>query len=253
MNATRAADAPPVVRRRARGAFYVAMALMMIAIALVGFWPRYYGRLLGGTGLDARSSHLLIHVHSTLFFGWLFMLLGQAMLVRAGRTAIHRQIGPLLAAYGYGCAAIGVWAGLVLAARRVQMGQTLDQAASFVFVTMTDMLTFAGFLTAAVLWRRRPEPHKRLMVLATWSLAIVGFSRMISRIPGFADERWWLGSLVFPLPALIGILYDWRTRGRVHPVWWIGLAAFIVWANRGLYGRSEAWLPIGRAIVRQFH
>ena len=53
-----------------------------------------------------------------------------------------------------------------------------------------------------------------------------------------------------PLPALIGMAYDWRTRGRIHPVWLIGAAVFVVWANRGLFALSEAWLPIGRILLK---
>lgn len=249
MNATEAAVAAPVARRRGRSRFYVGMALLMIAIALTGFWPRYYGQLLSPAGLDSRSSHLLIHLHSTLFMGWLVMLLAQALLVRSGRTAAHRLAGPILAAYGYVAAAVGIYAGIVLAARRVELGQTVDQAAAFVFITITDMLFFIGFLTAAMIWRRRPEAHKRLILLATWSLAIVGFNRILRRLPGDMETALWLRLMLLPLPAWIGIAHDWVVRRRIHPVWWIGLAAFMAWAGRRFYAETEAWLPFGRAIV----
>ena len=228
------------------------MALLLIAIALAGFWPRYYGPLVSASGLDLRASHPLIHLHSILFMGWLLMLLGQALLVRSGRIRLHRKLGPWLAGYGFALVPVGLWAGLVLAPRRVEFGRTLDHAASFMFVVITDILTFAAFLTAALVWRNRPEAHKRLMVLAAWSLAIVGFNRLLFNNMPVLQEHRLLTGLVMPLPALIGILHDWTVRRRVHPVWWIGLFVFLLWANRRFVSQSEAWLPIGRDLVRIF-
>jgi hypothetical protein len=251
MAATRAARAR-TTGRRGRTRFYIGVALLMIAIALAGFWPRFYGPVSTGAALDPRSSHALIYLHSTLFMGWLFMLLAQAFLARSGYIRVHLKVGPILATYGFAIAAVGTYAGLVLAARRTQFGFTLDQAASFAFVTTTDMLVFAGLLSAAVLWRRVPETHKRLMVLATWSLAIVGFNRLLfNNFPVLLEYRW-LTMFLMPLPAILGIGYDLAAGRRPHTIWWVGVAVFLLWANRRFVSQFEAWLPIGRELIRPF-
>lgn len=243
--------APYPARSGRRSYFYLVLPVLLLAVALIGFWPQYYGRLLAGTALDRGSSHVLIHVHSSLFLGWLAILFAQAMLVRAGRVDLHRRFGPLFAVYGYGAAAIGVVAGLQLAAWRVTRGGPLDDAAVFVAAPLLDMLMFACFLTAAIIYRRRAEIHRTLMLFAAYSFAFIGLVRYLARIPGALDSLW-LGTLLLVAPILACIGWEYATRRRVHAVWFIGLGAFTArLLVEGLAGLPP-WLPIGRALIRPF-
>ena len=54
--------------------------------------------------------------------------------------------------------------------------------------------------------------------------------------------------LWFALP-LAGMAYDFKSQGRVHPVWWIGLAAMVVIALRIPFSATETWLSISRPII----
>ena len=241
-------NAPP---RGKRTYFYLALPVLMLAIALIGFWPQYYGRLLSGSALDIGSSHVLVHVHSSLFLGWLAILFAQAWFVRAGRVDLHRRFGPLFAIYGYGAATVGAIAGLQLAAFRVTRGGALDEAAVFVAAPLLDMLMFSGFLTAAIVYRRRPEVHRTLMLFAAYSFAFIGWVRYLARIPG-ALENLWLGTLLLIAPILACIAWEYATRRRVHVVWFTGLAVFTGrLLVEGLAGLPP-WLPIGRALIRPF-
>ncbi len=175
MNATQAAAGVGMIggtKRRVRSRFYVGMALLLIVLAVAGFWPQYYGPLLAGG--EPQLRHWAVHVHSSIFLVWLVLFLIQAAIIERGRTSLHRRLGPLMAAYGFAVAAVGLYAGLVLAARWVELGRGLDSAATFAFAPLIDMLMFAGFLAAAVVARTRPEAHKRLMFMATFSIALVG-------------------------------------------------------------------------------
>jgi hypothetical protein len=50
-------------------------------------------------------------------------------------------------------------------------------------------------------------------------------------------------------PIFIGMLHDWITRRRIHPVYTIGSIALFLFALRLLVARSEPWLRIGRPII----
>lgn len=239
------------VRSGRRSYLYLVAPVAMLAVALIGFWPQYYGRLLAGTALDSGASHPLVHVHSSLFLGWLAILFAQAMLIRRGRVDLHRRFGPLFAVYGYGAAAIGVFAGLQLAAWRVTRGGALDDAAVFVAAPLLDMAMFAGFLTAAILYRRRPEIHRTLMLFAAYSFAFIGLVRYLARIPG-ALENMWLGALLLIAPILACIGWEYATRRRVHVVWLFGLAAFTGRLLVEGLATLPPWLPVGRALIRPF-
>jgi len=241
----------PLVRNGRRSYFYLVLPVLMVVVALVGFWPQYYGRLLTGAALDRGASHVLVHVHSSLFLGWLAILFSQAWFVRTGRVRLHRRLGPLFAVYGYGAAAIGVLGGLQLAAWRVTRGGPLDEAAVFVAAPLLDMLMFAGFLTAAIVYRRRPEIHRTLIVFAAYSFAFIGLVRFLARIPGALDNMW-LGALLLIAPILLCIGWEYATRRRVHTVWFVGLAAFTGRLFVEGLAALPPWLPIGRALIRPF-
>lgn len=236
------------VRRRL---IYLMVPVLLIAMAVTGFWPQYYGRLISGRALEGAAVHPLVHVHSTLFLGWLLAILFQAALVRGGRTRLHRRIGPWLAGMGYAAAAVGLFAGLNLAAAQVARGGALDAAAVFVAAPVLDMILFTGFLTAAIAWRRRPEVHKRLMLFTGYSFAFVGFVRHLARVPGLMENPGVVTVLLLT-PVVLCIAWEAATRRSVHPVWWIGLTAFTARLLLELLALLPPWLPVGRALIRPF-
>jgi len=234
-----------------RSALYLVLPVVMGAMAVVGFWPQYYGRLATGSALEGVSLHPMVHLHSTLFLLWLGIILFQAVLVRSGHTNAHRQFGPWLAATGYLAAGVGVIAGLILTGARVSRGGALDEAAAFVAGPLLDMIMFTGFLTASIIYRRRPEVHKRLILFTGYSFAFIGLIRYLVRTSGVM-ENLWLATVLLILPIVICMLWEWGIRRSVHPVWWIGLGAFFTRLMLELLTTLPWWLPVGRSLVRPF-
>ena len=252
MNATAAPKAPVIIagrRRRSRSFFYVGIGLLMIVLAVAGFWPQYYGAL-AGRPVGPDVSHWLIHIHAAIFLGWLFLFLAQSALVWRGRTDLHRRFGAALAVYGFAAAAFGLVAGFALAARLGARIGNLDEGAAFVFAPTIDMVFLAGFLAAALVWRKRPETHERLMLLATYSIAVVVIGRLLFRIPSL--ESAWLWQPATLSPILIAMLHDLIVSRRLHPVLLIGLFVHALRLNQEVYTKTEAWLPIGRALIAPF-
>jgi len=239
--------------RPVRGRFYVGIALFMTAIVVAGFWPSYFGPLFHGN--VARP--WVIQLHGLVFVGWMALLLAQVVLVSRGRTRLHRKLGTFGIVYGCLVLAMGLVVSFAAPLLHLAAGEwDMDRAAGFLLVTLGDMTLFGMFFGAAIVYRRQPEIHKRLILTATAALLFAA----VGRIP-FIESLYvgvsgtslikplLIGDLVWLSPLLVGMGYDWITRRRVHPAYVIGTMGLLIGSARILFTQSESWLRIGRPLL----
>lgn len=213
---------------------YVPIGVLMLAIAIVGFWPTYFSHLVNGS-LDKVP---IIHVHAAVFSGWLVLVIIQATLAGRGRIQQHRKIGKVGMAYGVLLILIGWLTALTQFATRVKAGD-LQVAESRLFAPLTDMLFFAPVLAAAWAYRRKPEIHKRLIVVATTILLIAAVHR-ITFLGGPPPPAPFLFG-IWLLPIAIGMGHDFLTRRLVHPVYIVGILLVVLMKQRGPLHDTAAW------------
>lgn len=238
--------------------FYVWMAATCVLVAFGGFAPTYWLQLVPGTFVGPP----LLHIHGLLFSAWPVLLLAQALLVANRRLDLHRAMG--LA--GISLATAMVVIGLAAAIQSLDAGLAAgygDRARAFVILPVSSIVLFACFVVAAIASIRRPEAHKRLMLLATISLLQAAIARVffVLMTGGGPGLRPGLGeppplaiglvpSLLLELLIVAGIVYDWRTRGRPHPAWLAGAAIMTaVVVLRGPIGGTAAWLAFADALA----
>lgn len=246
--ATTAGQSAGVRRRLRNSPFFTLLGLIMLTLAIGGFWPQYFSAVTGRTP-EASTQFWLIHLHAALFTVWLLLYISQATLIMTGQARVHQKMGPWLAAYGFAIAAVGLYAAGLLAHRLGLRENDFEKAAAFVFFPIIDMVYFAAFLAAAVAYRKRPYLHKRAMFLATFSIAVVGLGRLIGRT-GIESMFVWQPLNLAPL--LIALAYDMFVCRKVYAVMAIGLIVHLVRLNADYFVQSEAWLPIGRALIAPF-
>ena len=218
--------------------FYVFQAALMSAIVLAGFWP-FYAELPRPVG--ARLP--IVYVHAAAFTAWLGLLALQTGLVYRRNVRLHRRLGVAIAAYAALLIVLGIWVGLAASAEHVRQGDwPMDQAAGFLVLPFGDMLLFGGFFAAAIYYRRKPEIHKRLMLLASNAFIFPGAAR-------FAEPNIPLIFVIWFVPIAVAMIYDRLTMGRIHRVYWIGCAVMVLFFARAALMTAEPWLRIGRTII----
>jgi hypothetical protein len=107
---------------------------------------------------------------------------------------------------------------------------------------------FAPLFAAAIYYRRTPELHKRLMIVATTALLIAAVTRM--PILGSPPDRLLLHS-IWMAPILVAMAHDfWRQR-RVHPIYVLGLVVLVLEGPlvRAPARQSQVWLDMSRWLV----
>ncbi len=244
--------------RQKAGYFYVGMAAVCALVAFGGFAPTYWLQLPAGSFVGPP----LLHLHGVLFFAWTVLLLSQTALAASGRLNDHRSWGLV----GISLATAMVVIGLAAAINTLTAGLAAgygDAARAFLILPLSAIGLFAGFFIAAIANIRRPEAHKRLILLATISLLQAAMGRVffVLATGGGPGLRPGLGpppplsigvvpSLILELLILAGIVYDWRTRGRPHRVWLIGAAVMTaVILLRGPLSGTSGWLAFADALA----
>ena len=179
-------------------------------------------------------------MHAAVFVAWLAMFAGQAALAATGRIAIHMRLGPWLFAFGAVLIVVGMATALARFGGEVVAGE-LATAQRRLFGPVRDLVVFTPFLAAGWIYRRRPEIHKRIMLVATTILLIAA----VSRIGWFglpAPEV--LFYTVWPLPIYIAMLHDFITKRLIHPVYLIGLAAMVAMRLVLPWRTTDPWLDV---------
>jgi hypothetical protein len=226
--------------------FWVGMAVFLIVMVGLGFGSTYGRQLVLGqdiSGVGVVDTDWVIHLHAAVFVGWMMFFLVQTILMARGRSRLHVSAGT----YGGALMAVAIFgAGLLITYMQIEglvsRGIfTWSEWPGILVATMTPwgaLVVFGVLLGLGLLYRSRPEVHKRYMALATVGLAAAATQRM-EYLLGFQSiyvlECIGIGAMVLPL-----FVYDLYTDGRVHWPTLIGtgiLYLFIgIRASRPLFG-----------------
>ena len=222
--------------------FYTGMSLAFILTVFVGFAPSYY---LKGYFRDAPLTPL-VHLHGLVFSGWILLFFVQTVLIASNQIAIHRRLGIAGAGLAVLLVMVGLATAVAFARRNFPTAGT--GVLRFLATPFADMLVFA-ILTMAGIWcRRRPEAHKRLMLVATIGLLGAAISRWPIAIMRTGPLAFFVVTDLF---VLVGILHDLWSQRRIHPAYiWGGLLLVASQPLRLAIGRTGVWLVFARLLIR---
>lgn len=214
----------------AEGRFYLYMAIACAVVAFLGFAPTYWWPLLNGT----LKAHPIVHMHGLVFFCWSLYLVCQTWLASTGRMMRHRDIGIL----GVSLATLMVVLGIVTAINRMHWAASIGQleaGRAFAIVPIAAITFFGAAFAAAVTNVRRPDWHKRLMLVAAASILDAPIARWFIVLlappgpPGPPPVSVDIApSLLGFLLIVVAMVVDWQRRGRVHLAYVIAGSAFVI-------------------------
>jgi hypothetical protein len=239
--------------------FYVGMSATFVAIAVIGFAPTYWVPLFSGS----LAVPPITHLHAIFFYGWTLLLLRQTWLAASGEIGRHRELGVAGVALATGMLFVGLDAAAT-SLRHAEAAGFGDAARPFAIVSVTAIVLFAVLVTIALLNVRKPEVHKRLMLVATASMLQAAVGRWfllflapraasaaaVSPPPVFVTV---IPGLVVDLLIVAAMIHDRRTIGRVHRVYWTaGAVVVAVQVLRVPLSATHAWGQIVQALVAFF-
>jgi signal transduction histidine kinase len=222
--------------------FSTAIGLAVIGIVIIGFSRTYYLKAFFDTGpLTVR-----LHLHGFALSAWLVLFLVQARLIATHRRTLHMRLG-IAGAILAALAVVTTYAAAFEFAAH-EVAQDAHTAISRLYSSLQLATLFGLFVAAGILFRSRPEIHKRLMLLAMLALVGPGAHRAVTLIVGHGAPH---SHVLVIAVLLVGCLvYDWRTRGSPHPALLCGgvLLIALQWSRR-LVGGSDLWQQIGNWLM----
>jgi hypothetical protein len=190
------------------------------------------------------------HVLSTTL--WLVLLISQPWFIRLNRLDFHRRFGLL----GVLTATSVVFTGIILQidvmGPYAAKGDT-PNAMVIPFIRFSLLLGFAVCVGWAIALRKRPDWHKRLMLLGTFPLLQSSFDRLAGNVLGVTGEIRGFMPLVGHFALMIAfVIWDRRQQGYFHPVtkWGTILIAVFYLVSPAMVG-TEWWRELAANLAEK--
>lgn len=230
--------------------FFTWMAVAMITLSLAAFIPSMAhpaGRHVPLSGLAA--------AHGIVFLAWLILFLVQSRLIAGHRIALHRRLGlssvfvlALMIPLGYTTTVAMVRRGFDLSG---DLRVDRDPSYEAVF-PLFNLLIFALLAVAALLFRHRPQIHKRLMLFANIELMPAPLAHGIGHTPSLTSMPPAIIMVPISIFVIAAVAGDWLVAKRIHPLTWC-LAILRILSGpleAGPIGSSAAWHELVYWLVR---
>jgi hypothetical protein len=222
-----------------RGYFYFFMSLLIAATAVYGFSHTIDHNLIHRSPLPP----FVLYIHAIVFPAWIVFFIVQSALIRSHNVHLHRSLGW----FGVGLAVASIIVGALTAISMARFEQQDPfNSAAFLIVQVMDLSSFAVPFALAIYWRKRPEFHRRLVLIASCALLDAAFGRFPALPLVFSPAG---------VDALIclGVIRDLIVDRRVHKVYLYALPMLIVWqivAVETFVHASPWWTNIAHSILR---
>jgi hypothetical protein len=222
------------VNRTAERVFFGSMAVLLCVVVFIGFSPTYFGAGM----LRAPLPSPILHIHGAAFTLWMVLFLIQSALISARRVAWHRSLGIVAFCLPPIMIVLGVIAAINALHRHARIGP-LDPAVSLA-IPLIGIAWFAVVIFASWRTRRRPDAHKRLILISTIALTDAALGRFPWGRIGFPPAAGAVTGLGILL--LVVIAYDLISLHRLHrSTMWAAPITFAVGALSVPIGMTGAW------------
>ncbi len=231
-------------RERPNDWFYFCCAWLIAAAVGYGFAHTISENLLRATIPRPR----ILWIHAGAFFGWVGLFIVQTALVRSRRVRWHRRLGVVGLLLGAMIPPIGIATALVMGRFDVVQGvHDPVYMAAHLSIPLNDMIFFAGVLAAAAWWRKRPDIHRRLMLIASCLLTAAAFPRF--PFITITALRWYAGVDVLLLFALA---HDLIVQRRVHMAYAVSVPPVLVGQLAAMWlflARPHWWVELAQRLI----
>ena len=221
--------------------FYFFMSLLIAATVVYGFSHTIDHNLLHASSLPP----FVLYIHAIVFPAWVVFFIVQSALIRSHNVGLHRRLGWFGVGLGVAIVILGAWTSVSMVKFSIQQNDPFNSTA-FTIVQVLDLASFAVPFGLAIYWRKKPEFHRRLMLIASCALLDAAFGRFPALPLVFSPAG---------VDALIclGVIRDLIVERRVHKVYLYALPILVacqIAAMETFIHASPWWMNAANRVVR---
>jgi hypothetical protein len=219
--------------------FYFFMSILIAGLVIYGFSLTIGNNLIHPSVPRPR----ILYLHAATFFAWVVLFVAQTALIQTRHVRWHRRLGVAGLGLGAIMPLIGIATSLAMAKFNIlHGGRGPERPAAFLAIPFNDMIAFSVAFALAIRWRRKPEFHRRLMLVASCTLTAAAFARF--PFITITELRWYGG---VDLLILLGVLHDLVVVKKIHAVYVYGVPLIVVGqvvAMTLFLQRTPAWMTL---------
>jgi uncharacterized membrane protein len=219
-----------------------------MAVVIIGFWKTFIVPSYEGTF----TAPPVIYIHGALLFLWVLFLVFQSVLVRRKKLHLHRKLGWAGPALAISVAVSTMATGVYVLKRDLAAGGG-HTAVSGLLGTFTTPIIFVALVAAGIVYRRRPEIHKRLMLLAMISVIWAAFGRFRHYFPPFEESLLVFQGIIPTSMVLVVMFWEKISVKQIHPIYfYVGIPLMIETAFEIYFFDSPGWQTIANWLASFF-
>lgn len=195
--------------------FYFWMILLMAFFVFGGFSMTYWFPMAAGTFPPAPP---VVHFHGLVYTCWMILLIVQALLVNVRSVALHRSLG----LFGISLATLVIVMGTLITILGAS-NSSGGAAAHGIYLGIMAVTGFGILFILAMRTTRKPDIHRRLILLAMLPILPPGIHRLYMVPLGLQSFPVVAMYITLDLMAAAIVTQEWRQNHKINIYTCIGV------------------------------
>ena len=227
---------------------YTVIGAIGLAAVLVGFSKTFIIPVSNA----AFHAPLIIYIHGFFALSWIVLFLCQSYLIKVENWSLHLTMGMFGLLIAVGVAVTIPFAGAYQVEKDLAQGLG-DSAVSAILGTFTAALMFISLVLAGLYYRKDPDVHKRLMLLATITVLWPAWFRFRHFFPSVPNPEIWFALVLADSLIIVASIWDKIATGRIHPsLLYVGSFVIFEQTLEALAFDSEPWRATAKLLYALF-
>lgn len=205
--------------------YFSIISWILLALSLIAFSDNLFYDIRQESNSDPKFI-----IHGLFFLAWFVILVVQSNFIRKGNIRSHRK---------WGMIGMGIGLGVVISTFYVfyAVYEGWESMEGFVRANRIFTLSFSIMLAWAYWKRKKPDLHKRLLMVGTWFTLGPVIGRVAGKLGRESDWYYLFFEVMIWNGLFISlILFDRKTLGKTHPITWMSyLWFYVIWMYSWLF------------------